>query len=213
MQASIYAQNLDALITLIAEQGLCVIDNFLDDETIKQLASETDHLKQAAVMKEAGVGRERTALNKEIRGDNIYWLDESNASQAQQIYFQQMERLRLSLNQHLYLGVFGLESHLAIYPIGAFYKRHLDCFASQDPSKPQRKISCIVYLNQNWKAEDGGQLRLYLNSLDASNQEKYIDIQPVAGRAVVFLSNTYYHEVLAARRERKSLTGWFFNRA
>ena len=213
MQASIYAKNLDELITHIAEQGFCVMDQFLDDAIIIQLACETDDLKQAANMKEAGIGREHAALNKSIRSDSIYWLDESAASPAQQAYFQQMEHLRLRLNQHLYLGVFGLESHLATYPAGGFYKRHLDCFASQDSGKPQRKISCIVYLNQDWKAEDGGQLRLYLNEPDASHQEKHIDIQPVAGRAVVFLSDTYYHEVLPARRERKSLTGWFFNRA
>lgn len=213
MQASNDAPNLDAIIANIAEHGFCVMDNFLDEVTCNMLAYEADALKQSAAMKQAGIGREHLALNQEIRSDSIYWLDESTASNAQQAYFKQMEQLRLSLNQHLYLGVFGLESHLATYPVGAFYKRHLDCFASQDASKPQRKISCIVYLNQHWKAEDGGQLRLYLNESDARHQEKYIDIEPITGRIVVFLSDTYYHEVLPARRERKSLAGWFFNRA
>lgn len=212
MQASINAQNLDTVITHIAEQGFCVMDHFLDDATIKQLATETKHLKQAAVMKEAGVGREQLALDRDIRGDRIYWLDESSASPAQQAYFKQMEHLRLNLNQHLYLGVFGLESHLAIYPIGAFYKKHLDCFASQDPKKPQRKISCIVYLNHDWHDTDGGQLRLYLNNTEKFKQKNFIDIVPVAGRAVVFLSDTFYHEVLPATRERKSLTSWFLTR-
>jgi SM-20-related protein len=212
MQASIYAQNLDELITRISEQGFCVIDAFLDNTTVKQLAAEADDLKQAAAMKEARIGREQLALNKEIRGDSIYWLDESTASTAQQVYFKQMEHLRLSLNQHLYLGIFGLESHLATYPIGAFYKKHLDCFASQDPKKPQRKISCIVYLNHDWLDADGGQLRLYLKTTDKSNQKNFIDIAPLAGRAVVFLSDTFYHEVLPANRERKSLTSWFLTR-
>jgi SM-20-related protein len=92
----------------------------------------------------------------------------------------------------------------------------LDCFASNDPNnsqrQSQRKISCIVYLNQDWKNEDGGQLRLYLNETDASNNEKSIDILPISGRSVIFLSDTFYHEVLPARRERISLTGWFFTR-
>lgn len=213
MQASNHAPNLDAIITDIAEHGFCVMDNFLDAVTCNMLAYEADALKQSAAMKQAGTGREHLARNQEIRSDSIYWLDESTASQAQQTYFKQMEHLRLSLNQHLYLGVFGLESHLAIYPVRAFYKRHLDCFAPHDPSKPQRKISCIVYLNQYWQDEDGGKLRLYLNAFDSLNQEKYLDIAPIAGRAVVFLSDTFYHEVLPANKERKSLTGWFFNRA
>ncbi|OZA08906.1 MAG: hypothetical protein B7X97_04715, partial [Methylotenera sp. 17-45-7] len=95
MQASIYAQNPDELITRIAEQGFCVIDAFLDNTTVNQLAAEADGLKQAAAMKEAGIGREQLALNREIRGDSIYWLDESTASAAQQVYFKQMEHLRL----------------------------------------------------------------------------------------------------------------------
>lgn len=216
MQLSSHHINLEPLVDQIANHGFCVIDNFLDDAVIRTLAKETESLKLADAMTEAGVGREHLAINKAIRGDSIYWLNEDNATVAQQSYFQQMEHLRSSLNQHLYLGLFGLESHLAIYPAGTFYKKHLDCFSSNDPNdsqrQSQRKISCIVYLNQNWKNEDGGQLRLYLNQTDASNHEKSIDICPIAGRAVIFLSDTFYHEVLPASRERISLTGWFFTR-
>lgn len=212
MQLSSYHINLEQLVDQIANHGFCVIDNFLDNTVTIALATETESLKVAHAMTEAGVGREHLAINKTIRGDSIYWLNEDNATAAQQSYLQQMERLRASLNQHLYLGLFGLESHLAVYPVGAFYKRHLDCFALSDPNKPQRKISCIVYLNQDWKNEDGGQLRLYLNETEAPNNEKSIDILPIAGRAVIFLSDTFYHEVLPASRERISLTGWFFTR-
>jgi SM-20-related protein len=216
MQLSSHHINLEQLVDQIANHGFCVIDNFLDDTVTSALATETESLKLADAMTEAGVGREHLAINKTIRGDSIYWLNEDNATAAQQSYLQQMERLRFSLNQHLYLGLFGLESHLASYPIGTFYKKHLDCFASNDPNnsqrQSQRKVSCIVYLNQNWKNEDGGQLRLYLNETDASNNEKSIDISPIAGRAVIFLSDTFYHEVLPASRERISLTGWFFTR-
>ena len=204
--------NLEQLIDSIANDGFCVIDHFLDDAVISALAAETESLKLANAMTQAGVGREHLAINKTIRGDSIYWLNEDNATAAQKSYLQQMEHLRSSLNQHLYLGLFGLECHLAAYPVGTFYKKHLDCFASNDPNQSQRKISCIVYLNQDWKIEDGGQLRLYLNESDQSNNEKSMDILPIAGRAVIFLSDTFYHEVLPASRERISLTGWFFTR-
>ena len=216
MQLSSHHINLEQLVDKIANHGFCVIDNFLDDAVSRALATETESLKVAHAMTEAGVSREHLAINKTIRGDSIYWLNEDNATAAQHSYLQQMERLRTSLNQYLYLGLFGLESHLASYPIGTFYKKHLDCFASNDPNnsqrQSQRKISCIVYLNQDWKNEDGGQLRFYLNETDASNNEKSIDILPISGRSVIFLSDTFYHEVLPARRERISLTGWFFTR-
>lgn len=211
MQAYISAPNLDNIITHIAEQGFCIVENFLDAASVSNLAAEAIELKAKAELKPAGIGRVHQALNPEIRGDSIYWLDAEQPSAAQQAYFTQMEQLRLSLNQALYLGIFGLESHLALYPAGAFYKRHLDCFANADPSKPQRKISCIVYLNQNWQANDGGELRLYMNT-DGANQTSFLDVSPVAGRAVIFLSDTFYHEVLPAKRERISLTGWFFTR-
>lgn len=212
MQLSTHAINFEQLIDHIEERGFCVIDNFLPEATVTALANEARQLKQVSIMQEAGIGREHLAVNKTIRGDSIYWLNEDDATKTQQNYFKQMESLRLNLNQHLYIGLFGLESHLAVYPVGAFYKRHLDCFATTDSNKPQRKISCIVYLNQNWQSDDGGQLRLYLNESDELHNEKSIDILPVAGRAVVFLSDTFYHEVLPATRERISLTGWFFTR-
>lgn len=212
MQLSSPDMNFEQLVDHIANQGYCVIDNFLDDTVTSALASETETLKLANAMTQAGVGREHLAVNKTIRGDSIYWLNEDNATAAQKSYLQQMEHLRSSLNQHLYLGLFGLECHLAAYPVGTFYKKHLDCFASNDLNQSQRKISCIIYLNQNWKIEDGGQLRLYLNESDEYSNEKSIDILPISGRAVIFLSDTFYHEVLPASRERLSLTGWFFTR-
>lgn len=212
MQASTIAYHPDSIITHIAEQGFCIVEHFLDAPTVLALANEAQALKTNATMQLAGIGRESRALNAEIRGDSICWLDAKQASVAQQAYFSQMEQLRLNLNQHLYLGVFGLESHLAVYPTGAFYKRHLDCFANADPSKPQRKVSCIVYLNQGWQPFDGGELRLYLNTTDTHAESAFIDIAPTAGRAVIFLSDTFYHEVLPAKRERLSLTGWLFTR-
>jgi SM-20-related protein len=202
----------EQLVDHIAEHGFCVIDHFLPEDVVTDLANEARQLKQAAIMQEAGIGREHLAVNKTIRSDSIYWLNQENASEAQKSYFDQMEQLKRNLNQQLYAGLFGLESHLAVYPVGAFYKRHLDCFTTADLNKPQRKISCIVYLNQHWQPEDGGQLRLYLHENDRLNNEKYMDILPVAGRAVIFLSDRFYHEVLPANRERLSLTGWLFNR-
>jgi len=212
MRISTQSTNFEELVDHIAEHGFCVINDFLPEATVTALADEAQTLKQTEVMQEAGIGREHLNVNKEIRGDSIYWLNEDGATAAQQNYFEQMESLRLNLNQHLYLGLFGLESHLAVYPEGAFYKKHLDCFASQNPQKPQRKISCIVYLNHDWHMQDGGQLKLYLNETDESDKYKSILISPLAGRAVIFLSDTFYHEVMPTYKERISLTGWFLSR-
>lgn len=210
---------LDAqIISDITANGYCIIDHFLPDAIVTALAEEISQLKASCALQHAGIGREQLAVNKEIRGDSTYWLNVQEATEAQQYYFKHMERLRLSINQHLFLGLFGLECHLAYYPPGTFYRKHLDCFAAHNSEKPQRKLSCIVYLNHHWHSKDGGQLRLYLDTAnpeftnETTPQHNFIDVMPSAGKAVFFLSDAFYHEVMPATRARLSLTGWFFSR-
>lgn len=167
-------------------------------------------------MHEAGTGQTQVTLNKQLRGDSIYWLDEVDATDAQLTYFIKMEALRLALNQYLYLGLFALESHMAFYPIGASYKKHLDRFQAKQNSRvvdqAVRQISCILYLNQDWLEDDGGHLRLYLNQHTEMTTTSHLDISPIGGRLVMFLSDTFYHEVLPATKDRISLTAWFLTR-
>ena len=111
------------------------------------------------------------------------------------------------MNQHFYMGLASLETHLAIYPVGAVYQKHLDQFnAGQAQQLNTRKLSSILYLNQEWQDSDGGELRLYVN------EDEWLDILPAGGRLVLFLSAQFWHEVLPAKRERLSLTGWFRTR-
>jgi len=65
-------------------------------------------------------------------------------------------------------------------------------------------------LNDAWQAADGGQLRLYL---DGMAEAPYLDVLPTAGTLVAFLSSRFWHEVMPAKRERMSITGWFRSRA
>ncbi len=212
MLTNYLAQNIQQLITKVTEHGFCVMDDFLSQDATLAILHEIIALKDTAMMHEAGTGRAHKTINPQLRGDIIYWLNETEASTAQQAYFSQMETLRLSLNQHLYLGLFGLESHLALYPTGAGYKKHIDRFKGNSNNQPVRQISCILYLNQDWLGEYGGDLRLYLNTNDEADIESKIDIAPLGGRLVVFLSDTFYHEVLPATQDRMSLTGWFLTR-
>lgn len=212
------AQNLEQLVSKITQYGFCQMENFLSQDDIAELANEIWLLSETELMHAAGTGRASVITANKIRGDSIYWLDKNNTSQVQNAYFDKMEILRLSLNEHLYLGLFDLECHLALYPTGSGYKKHIDQFATTiNNEKPKRQISCVLYLNNNWLEADGGQLRLYLNSeSDAISNSiehlKFIDIAPNGGRLVVFLSDTFYHEVLPATRDRMSLSGWFLSR-
>ena len=193
------------IIDLIAQQGYAVVEQFLAPDVIKDLALQARSLQGAGAMHKAKTGLNAPTQAATIRGDFIHWIEGDLASKAESTYLAATSELQQALNQAFFLGLFELESHFAIYPAGAGYQKHLD----QLIGKAERKVSCILYLNEDWQPEDGGQLRMYLDQQDAL---KWIDVFPQAGTLVVFLSSDFLHEVLPAKRERISITGWFRTR-
>jgi SM-20-related protein len=117
-----------------------------------------------------------------------------------------MEAVRVNLNRALYLGLFEFEAHFAVYAPGAFYRAHLDNFRGTSA----RIVTAILYLNEDWQTVDGGQLRLYTTGEEGG---EYVDLLPEAGQWILFDSARFWHEVLPARRERFSLTGWLRTRS
>ena len=97
------------------------------------------------------------------------------------------------------MGLWTLEAHYALYPPGGVYKKHLDRFSTDD----LRTISIVLYLNESWVKEDGGELKLYIE------KESEVVVAPSGATLVCFLSDTVEHEVLPARRARRSVAGWF----
>lgn len=202
--------NTDQLADEIATHGFIIIDNFINTTCIAGLAMEAKRLASEGQMHEATTGQTSTSstslANHKLRGDSIYWVNTNEPNPSVQAYLIATQAVQDSLNQHLFLGLFELESHFAIYPVGSRYHKHLDQF-QHDKS---RKISCVLYLNETWDNDDGGALRMYLDETEHAN---FIDISPQAGRLVLFLSERFPHEVLPAKRERISITGWFRNRS
>lgn len=201
------SHHLDHIIESIAGQGYAVVPEFFPASFISALREEALALQDKGKLKQASIGQaEHNQLDNHIRGDLIHWLDhDTQGSTTQQQFSATMEALREALNQHFYLGLFELEQHFAIYPPDAIYRKHLDQFRGNE----ERQVSCILYLNQDWKEEYGGQLRLYL---DGEAAEPYIDTLPLGGTLAVFLSGRFWHEVLPASQPRISLTGWFRKR-
>lgn len=194
-----------SIIENIAKQGYAIVEHFLSPQEVKALVAQANALKSAGEMHKASIGIAKKE-SAEIRGDFIHWIEEGQASAGEAAYLQAMTALQQDINQAFFLGLFELESHFAIYPPGAGYQKHLDQFIG----KEERKVSCILYLNENWSADDGGELKMYLDKQDETN---FIEIAPNAGTLVVFLSADFLHEVLPAKRERMSITGWFRTRS
>lgn len=51
-----------------------------------------------------------------------------------------------------------------------------------------RKLTCIMYLNPNLGTDNSGDLRLYL-------KENIVDVSPILGRMIIFMSECVEHEV------------------
>ena len=191
----------DAIADELAEHGYAIADQFLSQTEVNAILSAEDFEKRTERFKKAGVGqREQVRINESIRGDYIQWIDKASAPPAISVYFIRLDKLMGYLNQALFLSLKDYEVHMTRYPVGSFYKRHIDQFQRDD----HRKLSIICYLNSDWREENGGQLRIYL-------PQGPLDILPVAGRVVCFCSDELEHEVLPATRERLSLTGWMLD--
>jgi SM-20-related protein len=197
-----FEARLPSIIDALATQGWVVVNDFLTSTITAGLLAEGKVRQAEGRFHRASVGRAQgQAVRDEIRGDHVLWLDPAQPSSAEACYWAQIEALQQALNEALYLGIREGEFHYAHYPVGAFYKRHIDRFRDDDA----RVVSTVCYLNENWQTGDGGQIRLWL---EGNGEGPYEDILPQAGRLVLFMADRFWHEVLPATRERWSLTGW-----
>ncbi|MBS1506875.1 MAG: 2OG-Fe(II) oxygenase [Bacteroidetes bacterium] len=191
----------DTVADGIAVDGIAVIDDFLSASEVIDITNDDEFSNAMLRFRKAGIGKQQEKqVNEGIRGDYIQWIDPATASAPVQVYLDRISQLRVFLNQSLFLSLKDVEIHRTVYPVGTFYKRHLDQFKKDD----HRKITIICYLNPDWKEEDGGQLRVYFG--DGAK-----DFFPLAGRLVCFRSDLLEHEVLPATRERLSVTGWMLD--
>ena len=196
---------LDLIADALVEQGYWVVDDALPKFLLNSLLIHFNEL-QSDEFKAAGIGRQTDfQVQETIRSDKIHWIQPNSEVTAD--FLQWMDSLRVGLNRRLFMGLFDYESHFAHYPVGAFYKKHVDAFrGNRKQGQSNRVLSTVLYLNDAWLLGDGGELLLYAEDDD----NKVIEtILPECGRLVIFLSEKFPHEVLPAKRERKSIAGWF----
>lgn len=134
-----------------------------------------------------------------IRSDVIDWLDASN--DTDRAYLACMEELRLGLNASLYLGLFDYECHYAIYGKGDGYAKHSDVLQG----RKNRVLTTVLYLNEDWQKGDGGELVVF----EPTGESVVATVNPTFGTMIIFLSESFPHEVLLSRATRRSIAGWF----
>jgi SM-20-related protein len=196
---SLHDVSIDADLTF---DGLSVRDRFLAPSQIRALADCARLRRARGDFDAARIGGGPNLQRREdIRGDSTCWVTPP-LWPAEHALLGELERLRLELNRQNLLGLFELELHYALYPPGAGYERHVD----QPQGRMQRLVSLVLYLNEDWTPEAGGELRIF----DAADGHR--DIAPVAGRLVCFLTPGREHAVLPTQRDRLSVSGWFRTR-
>lgn len=186
-------------IDKLSANGFVVVDDFLPDDLYKQI--RTFFLEKLDEFEQAGIGSlDQNMIQKNIRGDETYWLDDQR-DEVLKDWWQLVGETIQNLNRYCYLSLSGYEFHLAHYPPGGHYDRHLDQFADRD----NRMISVVIYLNENWQMVDGGELEIFM-------ENKAHLVEPIQKRAVLFRSDAVPHAVLKAHKSRYSLTGWLLYR-
>ncbi|MCH8552816.1 MAG: 2OG-Fe(II) oxygenase [Natronospirillum sp.] len=189
------------IVDAIATQGFAICPGFLPMDQTLTLLQHCQALQAEDELHSAGIGRGQDFhTNRFVRQDRIHWLE--GTAPAETHFLNPMAELQTRLNRELFIGLFDYEAHFALYPEGAFYKKHVDAFQGRS----NRRLSTVLYLNPDWQPADGGELRLY----DPGDPEQVlIDVTPQAGTLVVFESECFWHEVLPAKRKRYSIAGWF----
>lgn len=180
----------------LSNRDYVIIDQFLNKDLYSEVRSF--FLSRMPFFTQAGIGAlDQHTVNKEIRGDQTYWLDRKRDT-ALDSFWKLVDETMGIFNRYCYLSLSGYEFHFANYPPGGHYHKHLDQFQNRN----NRMISVILYLNEQWQQGDGGELEIY--EKDGSS----VLVEPVAGRCVMFKSAEVPHAVLESRKNRYSLTGW-----
>nr|WP_305067263.1 2OG-Fe(II) oxygenase [Mangrovivirga halotolerans] len=185
------------MIDTVVENGFAICDDFISSDYLAKLRQIIDNHYLEGEFKEAEIGdRFNQTKVKSIRKDKILWLSRGLNTDLDQFY-SEIDRLISVLNRYCFLSINDCEFHFAVYPPGAFYKRHIDQFKSNDG----RLLTVILYLNEFWEENNGGELMIYPESGP-------IKVLPQPGRLVLFKSDELPHEVLKTNKSRYSITGW-----
>lgn len=184
----------DAEVASLGQGEVLVRDHAFGAALSRSTAAALEAWHHQGRLTPAGIGR--AGRPSRARGDLTCWVDPDSPELAGA--FALFEGLRLALASSLRLGLQRFALQAARYEAGAGYAPHVDAFRGD----PSRIVTAIWYLNADWQPGHGGQLRAHL-------PDGLRDIEPVADRLVIFLSEAVRHEVLPAHAPRMALTAWY----
>ena len=169
---------MDTIASRLIDDSFVVVDNFLSQSSFVALRDEVAAVKTAGHLQASelagGPSGSSTAYTlSALRGDHIGWFDGGEAHtwprDTLRGYLLEIDALMGKLRQlpqlpQLASVVQRSRAMVACYPGGgARYRRHCDnaCSASVGERCNGRRLTAILYANEDWVPSDGGALRLY----------------------------------------------------
>ncbi|MDH1519916.1 2OG-Fe(II) oxygenase [Acinetobacter johnsonii] len=182
--------NVDQILDDLDQHGFAIIDDAYSNDYVHQLIAEcTSNLNR---FREAAI---QNGVISKIRSDHILWLNPELVISNHHV--QALYSLGQELNRAFYLGIRDVEAHFACYNAGEFYALHRD----NPQGKNGRMISTVYYLHEDWQDGWGGELHLQ------DKNDIWHVLHPKPNRIALFQSDLL-HEVLEAKHQRLSITGW-----
>jgi SM-20-related protein len=208
----------------LVKNNYVVIPNFLTQDLQEGLRQDVEKLRNEGHFKIAKIGQDSTnTLNRDIRDAQTCFIgggtrrDNMPTHPARTDMIQILETVSQRLSNNAILQSPPLDSNLsellyAYYPQGGFYRRHRDAITGS--ASVLRTYSLLLYLNQDWKPTDRGNLRIHLDGYDGDElptgvKPNYVDVPPEGGTLVLFDSAKVPHEVLDTNAERLAIVGWY----
>lgn len=210
-------------VTSLLERHFFVMDDFVDARETAALRAEVMLYEKQRRMVEGEIGTAGGGqIKKEVRDDVIHWLEGSEPhigpmmkrhilrcdvfSQRIQILLDSIcpEQSWCGAGRTKIMASLYRQSNAATGADGAKYNPHFD--NTRDQNDNGRRLTMILYLNADWKAADGGRLRV-------KTKTEVADIAPLGGRLVVFWPDERVpHEVLPAKAsDRYAITIWYLD--
>ncbi|KAE8602095.1 hypothetical protein XENTR_v10013880 [Xenopus tropicalis] len=198
---------LEYTIPCMNKHGICVLDDFLGQETGDRIVCEVKALHNTGRFTDGQLVSQKSDSTRDIRGDQITWVEgkESSCKAIGKLMNKMDDLIRHCSGK---LGNFRINGRtkamVACYPgNGTGYVRHVD-----NPNADGRCVTCIYYLNKQWDAKThGGLLRIF-----PEGKSQFADIEPKFDRLLLFWSDRRNpHEVQPAFATRYAITVWYFD--
>nr|XP_046187485.1 egl nine homolog 1-like isoform X2 [Oncorhynchus gorbuscha] len=197
----------DYIVPCMNKHGICVVDNFLGEETGLSILEDVRALHKTGKFTDGQLVSQRSDSTKDIRGDKITWT-EGREPGCEKVAFLMSRMDDMVRHCNGKLGNYRINGRtkamVACYPgNGTGYVRHVD-----NPNGDGRCVTCIYYLNKDWEAKKhGGILRIFPEA-----KAQFVDIEPKFDRLLFFWSDRRNpHEVQPAYYTRYAITVWYFD--